>query len=775
MKRNMPRLDLLIDLSVLLCGLLMPIGEGANRFVPRISQAYVVAGLLLAALLVLRLLLWTQKPGDGTSEQPGLLRHISLGCYLIILFFLLICMFSVLESLRYKNLGLGAISKVPLFFAIGGALGVSVRMRPRRLHWFLWSFAVSFSVSFLLMGGAIEANGVIRRIGTFSDPNAMARDAAFVVLACVYLIRVSRFRLLAIPPAMLGLYALYASGSRGPLFGLLVGLLYILLKRYWRQHWRKLLLTAGLGLIMLVTLYVAYENSGPALMLQRFVVGSSEASSYSQNLRLRIWQDYLNNIQRFLWQGMDTRLYGEISTHMTHNTPLYVLFRYGVFPLISYLALAIYILLRPPTATKGAVELKAIYLAYCVSDLVIDSLAMRSTWAVLVIGLLAVDAWRRSDQHAAGKKHLLIVRRNAGTYGGIEHQIVRIAPGLEKQGLRVSLLTDDAQSAFYHAAQDADIRTLVTPLRLRLCTAWRLAQACAKERVDIVQSHMWQESVLLRLVHWFYPDVRHVFRVHTYIDCSAIPAWKKKVYHLIAWLTDDAVDSYVSINEFNLKELRNVSHVDPGKLVAVHNAVPAMGIADDLQARPWPPDRIAMVAHFVQGKGHDVLVEGLTLAKEKGLKITAELIGGNDVNRGTQTQTLALAEQLSVKDQLCFTGTVNDVPEALGSIPVVVLPSDSEGTPNSLLEAMSLKKLIIATDVGGVAEFIHDGVNGILHAPRSPQAFADALVKACGMSAAAMRAMCEEGYRTWATFRPEKTVEGLSAVYRRLSRPGELG
>ena len=57
----------------------------------------------------------------------------------------------------------------------------------------------------------------------------------------------------------------------------------------------------------------------------------------------------------------------------------------------------------------------------------------------------------------------------------------------------------------------------------------------------------------------------------------------------------------------------------------------------------------------------------------------------------------------------------------------MVLPSDSEGTPNVLLEAMILKKVVVASKVGGVPEFVFEGKTGFLHPAGNPQAFADAM------------------------------------------------
>lgn len=58
---------------------------------------------------------------------------------------------------------------------------------------------------------------------------------------------------------------------------------------------------------------------------------------------------------------------------------------------------------------------------------------------------------------------------------------------------------------------------------------------------------------------------------------------------------------------------------------------------------------------------------------------------------------------------------------------VFVLPSEAEGFPNALLEAMASGLPVICTDVGAVSDSVHDGENGFLLPDNDPQTISEAM------------------------------------------------
>lgn len=95
---------------------------------------------------------------------------------------------------------------------------------------------------------------------------------------------------------------------------------------------------------------------------------------------------------------------------------------------------------------------------------------------------------------------------------------------------------------------------------------------------------------------------------------------------------------------------------------------------------------------------------------------------------------------------------------------IVVVPSTYDPMPIVLLEAMSMKKALISTKVGGIPEVVRDGVSGILVPPSDSQALANAIRRALGGDLAeslgvAARSDVEERF-TW-----KKVAKETAAAY----------
>ena len=87
---------------------------------------------------------------------------------------------------------------------------------------------------------------------------------------------------------------------------------------------------------------------------------------------------------------------------------------------------------------------------------------------------------------------------------------------------------------------------------------------------------------------------------------------------------------------------------------------------------------------------------------------------------------------MGLRDRVAFTGFVEDVRPYLKAADIAVLPSNAVETfSNAILEAMAMGKPIVASDIGGAAEQVSHGVNGLLFEPGNVEELASCIAGMC--------------------------------------------
>jgi len=98
---------------------------------------------------------------------------------------------------------------------------------------------------------------------------------------------------------------------------------------------------------------------------------------------------------------------------------------------------------------------------------------------------------------------------------------------------------------------------------------------------------------------------------------------------------------------------------------------------------------------------------------------------------------------------------------------VFVLPSYYEGVPVAILEAMSYKKPVIATAVGGIPEIVQPGLNGWLHQPGDHNALLNAILHYIN-EPESIKMHGEHSYEIVKNYFPQAIMPQLESVYRSL-------
>jgi len=190
--------------------------------------------------------------------------------------------------------------------------------------------------------------------------------------------------------------------------------------------------------------------------------------------------------------------------------------------------------------------------------------------------------------------------------------------------------------------------------------------------------------------------------------------------------------------------------------------------------RPYQPapDRITFgfAARMEEVKGPMILMEAFAVAHAQDENISLNIAGD-----GSQRQKIAArAKALDVASRYRYHGVYTHPEECrafMESLDVFVMPSFTEGTPNSIVEAMACGKPIIASDVGGIPDMI-GRESGILVPPGDTRALAEAmlcLAKDKGLRRT-MGQAARERYQQ--LFSPSAVVPLMLETYQRVTQNG---
>jgi glycosyltransferase involved in cell wall biosynthesis len=223
-----------------------------------------------------------------------------------------------------------------------------------------------------------------------------------------------------------------------------------------------------------------------------------------------------------------------------------------------------------------------------------------------------------------------------------------------------------------------------------------------KNNIDIIHSHGYKADIF----SWFLKglSIKQVSTLHGWWLGNSP---KLKFYNYLDMLSIRNFDRIVTVS--NEVKSRLIRYVNSERITVINNGV-------DL-------DEISVVAKIDLGMEADNLLLAIVgrLSKEKGHKYLFEAISDIDSLKLLVIGTGPLEEKLKryvidkkIEKKVLFCGFKNNVLEYMNSVDIFILPSISEGLPLSLLEAMALKKAVVASDVGEIPNVIQDKDNGLL-------------------------------------------------------------
>jgi len=338
----------------------------------------------------------------------------------------------------------------------------------------------------------------------------------------------------------------------------------------------------------------------------------------------------------------------------------------------------------------------------------------------------------RSDESGAFPKRIAaLVPPEAvpGTVSGPVRQLTALARGLQGAGTDCLVVAfhrpGQPPSAFAPYLQEAGILHCI--VEDRGPADWRVASQVGtvlrRWRPSIVQTHGYKATAVAYLLRRLGAPWRWIGFFH---GLTTEPL-KARFYHWVDRRLLGAADRVVVMTRAQAQAFR---HCD-GRVRVIYNAPLALPPAGG----PSEGDRLAAIAgslrrpivgvvgRLSQEKGVDLFLEACAVLVRKGLAFSA-LVAGDGPGRA---RLEALCARLGREARVRFLGHVYDVDALYRMLDLVILPSRSEGLPNTLLEAMQADVPIVATAVGAVPEVVGTSAAARLVAPGSAAALVEAI------------------------------------------------
>lgn len=238
------------------------------------------------------------------------------------------------------------------------------------------------------------------------------------------------------------------------------------------------------------------------------------------------------------------------------------------------------------------------------------------------------------------------------------------------------------------------------------------------ENITVVHTHhrmaAFYTAVLQKFNKFVFVNTAH----NTFYNHKVMTRFAYKKAHLIA------------CGEMVKKNLTNYYGLPDNQVIVIRNAVQAfdediVAVEKLTKLRDEGYFLVGNVGRFAEQKGMEYFIASLPIVKKEYPLVKYILIGDGQ-DRGKLVRQV---ENLGLDNDVVFLGYRKDVQNVIAQLDLLVLSSLWEGLPLTLIEAFSVGKTVVATDVDGNVEIVADEKNGCLIPPKAPEAIAEKVLE----------------------------------------------
>ena len=257
---------------------------------------------------------------------------------------------------------------------------------------------------------------------------------------------------------------------------------------------------------------------------------------------------------------------------------------------------------------------------------------------------------------------------------------------------------------------------------------WQLYKFIKKEKPHIVHTHTAKAGTLGRLAAFFagVPYIFHTF--HGNIFKGYFSKKKTMIFIFIEKIISLITTKIITLSEKQKQEIIDLKITKAEKIEVIRLGFDFSNIlGNDMYKGLFrtehnvPEDAllVASIGRITHIKNHKLLLDIAEKFNEHNIYFA--IIGDGDLKEEIQKDIY----NKKLERKVFITGFYKDLKPIYTDVDVVLLTSFNEGTPVALIEAMANGKIAISTNVGGVSDFIENGVNGFFVDGFNSESFVD--------------------------------------------------
>lgn len=310
--------------------------------------------------------------------------------------------------------------------------------------------------------------------------------------------------------------------------------------------------------------------------------------------------------------------------------------------------------------------------------------------------------------------------------GGSERVMANLAEYLHGRNYEVVLVTQYKKENEYRLSP-AIRRVYSEPDELQLQGGRAhnfFARYCALRKIwkiykpDIILSFLGKNNLMAVVTAAFLP-----VKVAVSVRGEPTMEYGGKLMRFLAKLVFGFADAVVlqtkRAQEFFPKAVQKKSVILPNPL-----APEFIGTGQEIGDDGKRDDVIVAAGRLDENKNHAMLIHAFARIADEYPSMELAVYGEGELLQKLED----LVREKGLAERISLPGSVENVAEKVRRARIFALTSNTEGMPNSVMEAMALGTPVVSTDCpcGGPAELIEDGVNGLLVPVGDAYALADA-------------------------------------------------